>query len=102
MTTPFAARVEPGPDVMFRTVGDESVLLHLKSEAYLGLDAIGTRMWTLLTASESIQSAFDALLHEYEVDSQQLRRDLEDFVHKLVEHDLVRVHAGENAARRAE
>jgi hypothetical protein len=88
-TTSFAGHIAVAPDVMFRIVGDESVLLNLKSEAYLGLDPVGTRMWTLLTESDSIQSAYEALLDEYEVDGQQLRRDLEDFVGKLVEHELI-------------
>ena len=99
MTTSFAARIAVAPDVMFRTVGDESVLLHLKSETYMGLDPVGPRMWTLLTASESIQRAYEALLAEYEVDGQQLRRDLEDFVGKLVEHDLVQVNANQAGTR---
>jgi Coenzyme PQQ synthesis protein D (PqqD) len=91
MTTSFAMKIAAAPDVMFRTVGDEAVLLHLKSEIYLGLDPVGTRMWTLLTESESIENAYETLLGEYEVDGRQLRRDLEDFVAQLVEHRLVLV-----------
>jgi Coenzyme PQQ synthesis protein D (PqqD) len=86
-------RVAAAPDVMFRTVGEESVLLHLKTETYLGLDPVGTRMWTLLTASDSIQSAYEELLREYEVDGQQLRLDLEDFLGQLVEHELVQLNS---------
>jgi hypothetical protein len=89
MTTSFAMRVAVAPDVMFRAVGEEAVLLQLKSETYLGLDPVGARMWTLLTESESIESAYEALLGEYEVDGQQLRRDLEDFVGKLVDNELL-------------
>jgi hypothetical protein len=95
MNTSFSMRVAAAPDVMFRTVGDESVLLHLKSETYLGLDPVGTRMWTLLTASESIQTAYETLLAEYEVDGQQLRRDLQDFLDRLLDNDLVQVNAGQ-------
>jgi hypothetical protein len=93
MTTSFATRIAVAPDVMFRTVGDESVILNLKSETYLGLDPVGTRMWTVLTESESIEHAYEALLGEYEVDGPQLRRDLEEFVGKLVENDLVLVNS---------
>jgi Coenzyme PQQ synthesis protein D (PqqD) len=93
MTTSFAMRIAVAPDVMFRAVGDESVLLHLKSETYLGLDPVGTRMWTLLTESESVQRAYETLLREYEVDGQQLRLDLEDFVDKLIKHDLVQINS---------
>ena len=91
-------RISVAPDVMFRTVGDESVLLHLKTETYLGLDPVGTRMWTLLTQSESIQSAYESLLDEYDVDAQQLRRDLEDFIAKLIENDLVLLRDAEPVA----
>jgi len=85
---------------MFRTVGEESVLLHLKSETYLGLDPVGTRMWTLLTQSNSIQSAYETLLAEYEVDGRELSRDLEDFVGKLIENDLVVLTSSETVAVR--
>ena len=102
MTTSFSMRIAVAPDVMFRTVGDESVLLHLKSETYLGLDPVGTRMWTLLTASESIQTAYETLLGEYQVDGHQLRRDLEEFVGKLVENDLVQVNAAETVSKEPE
>jgi hypothetical protein len=88
-------RVAVAPDVMFRAVGEEAVLLQLKSETYLGLDPVGARMWTLLTESESIESAYQALLGEYEVDGRQLRRDLEDFINKLVENNLVLVQSPE-------
>jgi hypothetical protein len=50
-------------------------------------------MWTALTESESIQSAYETLLQEYEIDGEQLRRDLEEFVGKLVENDLVLVNS---------
>jgi hypothetical protein len=89
MSDSFAMRVSPAPDVMFRIVGDEAVLLHLKSETYLGLDPVGTRMWTVLTESESVEKAYAALLGEYDVEGQCLRRDLQEFIGKLVEHDLV-------------
>jgi hypothetical protein len=95
MTTSFSNRIAVTPDVMFRAVGDESVLLHLKSETYMGLDPVGTRMWTLLTESESIESAYQALLNEYDVDGGQLRRDLEEFIDKLVENDLVLINSSE-------
>lgn len=89
MTNSFAMRVSPVPDVMFRIVGDEAVLLHLKSETYLGLDPVGTRMWTVLTESESVEKAYAALLGEYDVEGPCLRRDIEEFIGKLIEHDLV-------------
>jgi hypothetical protein len=90
----FSARVVPAPEVMFRTVGDEAVLLNLKNQLYMGLDAVGTRMWTALAEAESIQQAYDSLLAEYDVEAEQLRRDLQEFLGELKQNGLIEVRSG--------
>ncbi len=83
------------PDhVLFRELEGESVLLNIKNENYLGLDDVGTRMWNVLTTSASIQEAFKTLLQEYAVEEDRLSSDLNEFIDKLVEHDLVRISDG--------
>jgi hypothetical protein len=74
-----------------RELDGESVLLNLQSERYFGLDEVGTRMWVALSTSESIQTAYEDLLSEYDVDAEQLHQDLESLIEKLVEHGLVEV-----------
>jgi hypothetical protein len=91
----FTERVIVSPDVMFRTVGDEAVLLNLKTELYLGLDAVGTRMWEALTNAGSIQEAHDSLLSEYDVQANQLRPDLETLIDQLIEQGLIEVKPAE-------
>ncbi len=90
----FAMRVSVPPDVLISQISGESVILNLKSERYLGLDDVGTRMWGALTKSPSIQVAYDALLTEYDVDAEVLRQDLHAFVEKLIQQGLVEVSAG--------
>ena len=89
MPVSFSASVTALPDVMYRTVGDEAVLLNIKKETYFGLDPVGARMWAVLNESASIQAALESLLTEYDVSEPQLREDLEAFVEKLVEQGLV-------------
>jgi hypothetical protein len=91
MTISFNARVSVPRDVLVSELAGESVILNLNSECYFGLDPMGTRMWTALTNSESIQAAYDGLLSEYEVGEEQLRRDLTDLIAKLLEQGLVEV-----------
>jgi hypothetical protein len=91
MTIPFSARILVPPDILISQVGGESVILNLKSEHYFGLDDIGTEMWAAITNSESIQAAYEKLLNEYEVEPEQLKRDLQNLIQKLVEHGLVEV-----------
>ena len=51
MTVSFTDRVRVTPDVLFRVMGEEAVLVNLTTERYLGLDPVGTRMWSVLTRS---------------------------------------------------
>jgi hypothetical protein len=91
MTISFNARVSVPRDVLVSELAGESVILNLNSECYFGLDPMGTRMWTALTNSESIQAAYDGLLSEYDVGEERLRRDLTDLIGKLLEQGLVEV-----------
>jgi hypothetical protein len=85
----FTQRVIAGENVMIREVDDEAVILDLNTEQYFGLDDVGTRMWQVLTEAPSIQSAFDTLLDEYEVDSDTLKHDLDTFIGELVNRALI-------------
>ena len=75
--------------VLVQQIAGESILLNLQSERYFGLDEVGTRIWNLVTTSKSIESAYEALLGEYEVDAEQLRRDVQSLVLNLVENGLL-------------
>jgi len=85
----FSERLTVAPDVLFRLVGDEGVLLNLNTTMYLGLNPVGTRMWSALTSASSIQAAYDTLLAEYEVEPAQLRTDLEEFIQRLLGQKLI-------------
>lgn len=89
MTQTFFMRGAVPADVITRHVGEELVLLHRSTNECLGLDPVGTRMWNLVTTSKSIQSAFEVLLSEYDVERGQLRNDLEEFIENLKRHKLI-------------
>lgn len=90
----FASRVVVPDTVLFRELDGESVLLNLKTESYLGLDAVGTRMWALFSTLPSIQAACDTLLSEYDVAPEVLRRDVEAILNQMIEHGLVELKDG--------
>src|SRR6266853_5183934 len=97
MPLSFSQQVVASPDVMIRSVGEESVLLNLRTELYLGLDPVGTRMWEALVESPSIQQAYELILAVFDVGDEELRRDLEEFIGKLLEYQLVEVRPGESS-----
>ena len=89
MSISFADRVRLGPDVLMCPVGDESVLLNVKTERYFGLDSVGTGVWVALQDADSIQLAYDTLLAQYDAGADELRRDLEELLDDLIGRELV-------------
>lgn len=89
MPLSFAQRLSVPDNVMFRELEGESVILDLDAESYFGLDAVGTRMWLLVTRADSIEAAFDQLEREYEVDPETLRADLGELLGNLMERGLL-------------
>ncbi len=85
----FRQRVTTAPDVLFRTIGDEAVLLNLRTEMYLGLDPVGARMWAVLHESPSIEAGYEALKDEYDVSPDVLRQDLEALRAPLLDQSLI-------------
>jgi hypothetical protein len=77
--------------VLLQQVGEESVLLDLKTERYFGLDSVGTRMWETLAKADNVEAAYQELLSCYEVDAGRLRQDMETLVGKLVESGLLEI-----------
>jgi hypothetical protein len=97
MPRSFLSRVNTAPDVMLRIIGEEAVILNLKSELYLGLDPIGTRMWIVLHGAPSIQAAYELLLAEFEVEPERLRRDLDKRLEQMLEQGLIELQPVEAA-----
>lgn len=83
------ARVIVPDGVLVRELEGESVLLNINTENYFGLDEIGTRMWSVLSESSSVEQAVAALLNEYAVDHQTLVRDISELISQLLEKELI-------------
>jgi hypothetical protein len=82
-------KVTISSEVLSQEVDGETVLLDLESESYFGLDEVGTRIWQLLNEGSNLQTVFDILLGEYDVDEKQLEKDIQDHVARLVKAGLV-------------
>jgi len=89
MTISFSDRVTVPDDVLISQLQDESVILNLHSERYYGLDDVGTRFLSVVTTSDSIETAYKRLREEYDVDPQVLRDDLLALIENLVDQGLL-------------
>jgi len=89
MTISFSDRVTVPDDVLISHLQDESVILNLDSERYYGLDDVGTRFLSVLTTSDTIETAYERLRGEYDVDPHALRNDLLALVENLIDQGLL-------------
>ena len=87
----FADRLAVPSHVLIRFLDKEAVLLNIETERYFGLDETGTRMWQLVTAAPSVETAYQQLLDEYDVQAESLQRDLIELLTRLVENGLLQV-----------
>ena len=82
-------KVSIPPQVMARTVGDETVILDLASGTYFGLDPVGARIWELMEEGKTLSEVCGQMLEEYEVSRDDLERDVLRLAQELTDQGLV-------------
>lgn len=74
---------------MAREVGDETVILDLSNGTYYGLDAVGTRVWALISQGLALDEVCTRMLDEFAVDRDTLLYDLSALVDELLSRGLL-------------
>jgi coenzyme PQQ synthesis protein D (PqqD) len=73
--------MRPSPDVVWRELEGEAVLLDLGSGIYFGLNEVGTRIWQLLDQGCATEAVLSTIVGEFEVD----RAEAEDGFRRLID-----------------
>lgn len=84
-------RLIPSEDAVFREIEGETVLLNLESGTYFGLNAVGTRIWSLIQGKDSLEAVLSALTNEYDAPPDVLERDLLRLATELCDKGLTRM-----------
>jgi Coenzyme PQQ synthesis protein D (PqqD) len=86
MNTRYAA----SDNVIARTIGDETVLLNIETEAYFGLNEVGSVVWdTLSKGALDAQSIVSVVIENFEVDQALAAKDVDALLTALLEQGLV-------------
>jgi hypothetical protein len=75
-------RFVPKPDVIFRALGTEAVVLNLESGTYFGLNSVGTRIWMLLEQHD-LSGTLEQLAAEYDAPRERIEADVLALVDSL-------------------
>ena len=77
--------------VICETLDSEMVLLNLDTGIYFGLNASGVCVWKHLSETQTYQSAVTELCQAADASEEQVRRDVERLVARLLEHGLLQL-----------
>ena len=72
-------------------LGGEAAILDLEGGVYYGLDEVGARMWEMIQEPRPVSEVRDALIEEYDVESERCERDLLALLERLAEERLIEV-----------
>jgi hypothetical protein len=72
-------------------LGGDTVILHLGSGTYYGLNAVGSTIWNLIQEARTIAEIHDRLLQQYEADTGECERDLLNLLDDLSKAGLVEI-----------
>ncbi|MDQ3895966.1 MAG: PqqD family protein [Actinomycetota bacterium] len=77
------------PQVLYREVDGQMVLLNLETEQYFGLNEVGAQIVTRLT-EQPLEQALARLTDDFDVDARTLHRDVDKLVGELMDAGLLK------------
>jgi len=83
------------PDVVSSRLGDAGVLVNLRTNRILELNATGIRIWELIGDGQTMSGIARQLREEFDVDLDQVQRELTRLVADLEREGLVDARARE-------
>ena len=78
-------------DLIISEVKDEAILLNSKTGIYFKTNNVGTFILKLLNEIQSFENLSKEIIMEYEVPKTQTKMELEKFLNKLIEKELVEI-----------
>lgn len=78
------------PDIVFRKIADEVILVPIRQnvgdlESIYTLNEVAARIWELIDGKRNIKEVKDIIVEDFEVTPQQVEKDIEELLKKLVE-----------------
>jgi hypothetical protein len=83
------AAFRPDPEVIGRRLGDEYILIHLRTNRVYALNRTAARLWELLDEGGDVAQIPDRLIGEFDVDSATLADEINRLLALLRDQKLV-------------
>lgn len=81
--------VEQGKQHVSAEVDGEVVMMSIEKGNYYGIDAVGARIWQIITEPHRVAEVCNQLMTEFDVDRATCEVDTLDFLNRLMAEDLI-------------
>lgn len=78
-------------DWLSARVGDEIMMMSAARGNYLGVNAVGARIWELIETPSDIDTVCAALVKEFAIDPDTCRAEVAQFVSEMEKHGAIAV-----------
>jgi hypothetical protein len=82
----------PDPDVLVQRMGQEMILLHLRTNRFYELNRTGARLWELVCAGLDRSGVQEQMSCEFDVDAAQLGTEIDGLLATLAAEQLLNRH----------
>lgn len=90
-TSPSVVRYKVISEHLCCDLNGEAVVLSLKNGKYYGLNSVGSRIWELIQTPMSADEIESVLLSEYEVDRDECRKEVSEFLKEMKAQELIEI-----------
>ena len=85
---------QPDRDVIYQKLGDDILLLHLRTNRFYELNNTAARIWELITAGSDLEHTVGQLASEFNVEPDVLMPAVESALSSMTKENLLKPHAG--------
>jgi len=79
------------PDVRYRTVGDEGIIVSQNDAEVLAVNEVGARLFSLIDGNRTLTQILEAMEAEFEVSRETLELDARSYISELLSTGVVEI-----------
>lgn len=78
-------------DVLFTSMGEDAVLLHVQRGDYYSLNKVGARLWVLADGTRTVKDLARLITEEFDITQDAAENDIAELVEQLAKEELIKV-----------
>jgi hypothetical protein len=80
---------KPSPDIASRKVGDEIVLLNVKTSEYYSVNPTAALVWGLISRNMNLEEIILSVASEFDTDAGKVKKDVMELIKKLEAEKII-------------